>query len=375
MYNHLQQKNSRRRSAKVLQGSRNARRQRAMNSFIACGAFATSALAGVASAVPVIATSEQVDEIIAVSETVEKDSTVRASGRSAASTAASAAAATAAADAAASAAADAASTAAAADATADVAADAAATGATDAAAADAAAVPLVSAKKPIDNSGAGDTTESADADCAADSENKSNKDLAGGFLIPEQLERQIQMYGKEEFMRRYGQQIFGDANIIALINRIKQNQRGIKSILSSLVTKDESTIATDVEISDQDFDERRYRQENSVQPGKTGVLVVLFKRVLDWIFGKEFLEEVLEAGKKERMIRDRLKDLGIKTRDLTPEQMQDLMDMTASKKAPYKGIVFDPSSKQWPNMQTLDAAPAIAQQKMKDIAEAAPSGQ
>jgi len=216
-----------------------------------------------------------------------------------------------------------------------------------------------------------ETVENArDVSSSRSTEKTSKKTTAAAALLhPEHLESLIRVYGKEEFMRRFGGRIFNDPVIAKLINGIRENKRDIKTILSNLVAEDEGVIASEVEMSDQDFDERRFRQENSVQPGKTGVLVILFKRLLEWIFGKEFLEEALEAAKKERMIRDRMKDQNIFSRDMSPEKLNEILDMSISKNAPFRGAIFDPSSKQWPNMQTLDLAPALLRQKLQSIIE------
>lgn len=175
------------------------------------------------------------------------------------------------------------------------------------------------------------------------------------LMNPQALEQAIRSYGSDEKFYEVLSPLYKNKAIAQLINGLPNYKHAIKARLSTVVENDEGTLASDVELSDLGLEERRHRQETAVQPGKTGALVIIFKKLLAWIHGQDIIDQAMEAGRESRRILDRLRDQGVTDDDLSPAQIQALVEMRLTKEAPFPGAAFNPYSSNWPDLGAPDA--------------------
>lgn len=171
------------------------------------------------------------------------------------------------------------------------------------------------------------------------------------FSNKEALEQIIrQWHNDEKFFKTY-KQLFTNGPIAKLINGLPEvTRRGVKERLAKVVDKLEGTTAYDIEASDWDLDLRRERHENNSQQGKTGLFVVMFRRLLDWIFGRDYLDKAMQAGKDRRRILDRLREMGI-SYEVDDAEMEKLIQESKSRVKEFKGVSFDPfNCTEWPDL-------------------------
>lgn len=173
------------------------------------------------------------------------------------------------------------------------------------------------------------------------------------FVDPRTLEAAIRSCGSDERFYDMFSPLYKNRAIAQLINGLPHTSHAIKARLSRVVQEHEGTLASDVELSDIGFDERRHRQETAVPTGKTGVFVILFKKILALIHGQDIIDEAMEAGRESRRILQRLRDQGVSDENLTPAQIQALVELRLTKSAPFSGIPFDPYASTLPTSGTF----------------------
>lgn len=171
------------------------------------------------------------------------------------------------------------------------------------------------------------------------------------FSSKEALESVIRQWnGDEKFFKTY-EKLFTNAPLAKYVNGLPEvTRRGVKERLAKVVNNLEGTTAYEIEASDWDVDLRHERGESSAaQQGKTGVFVILFHRLLDFMFGREYLEKKLEAGRSRRRIMDRLNEMGI-AHEVDEAELDKIQKAYAERPPPYKGVPFNPFTiKEWPD--------------------------